>query len=158
MGHGAPDWWSRSHIDIIGQALAYLTQRPMYGAAKSNYVYKQVDPNTETTLITVIGKGMIYGGLIQADVDYSIGNDIFRLYVDDEAIVGGSFYEYIQNNLSSYGDYCAWISCFDDKNHVYAVNFRYGLTFEEKIKITYQERNGKTPYIYCDIIYTLMLT
>jgi len=84
MAHGAPDWWSRSYIDILGQTLAYLTQRPYYGDAKAIDKTIEISTSGWTNLINLQNcKGRVLGGYMKTvDPDYS--TILFELYIDGE--------------------------------------------------------------------------
>ena len=140
MTHGAPDWWSRAHIDIIAQALAYLEQRPMYGEAKNAFSFTQVSANNDTTLINVLGKGMVYGGIIFIATNHSISDDEIHIYVDGDIIFDFNWGRQIRYNFTRPYDCIAWVCKYDNVNHEYAMAIKHGITFEESIKIVYSEK------------------
>jgi len=158
MAHGAPDWWSRAHIDIIAQALAYLEQRPIYGEAKNAEDTVLIPANEGGSLVKIIGKGKLYSGIIHIATNHSVKEDHIRLYVD-----GNSIYETTWENLIRFGvsrpyDSLMWASCYDEVNYRYAASFMGDITFEENFELAYYNTTDYTVTLYYNLTYALVQT
>jgi len=140
MAKGAPDWWSRSDIDIEVQTLAELIQRPKYGGAQFGTGYMEVSPLSYYCILTVTGTGMIYGGWAWCgDSSASQKDSFFNLYIDEVNMYTSDFKRFNKFNLTDPLVCILPILLFDDVNYEYVVGFSRGITFEEKFRICFKE-------------------
>lgn len=130
--------------------------RPRFGGALRSYDLRNVTGSAPTTLISVVGKGMLYGGLLSLDEAASQKNSIVRLKVDGQYISGPSFYFLNYYGTTIAGAYPVVLTKYDETNFVYGVTFSYGVTFETELALVYQEEHGGTPLIYSEMIYALL--
>jgi len=158
MAHGAPDWWSRAHIDIIAQALAYLEQRPMYGEAKMVEGDVLISANSSGTLVQITGKGKLYSGYIRIVTDHSVKKDAIRWYIDGNLIYETTWWDFIRFGASRPYESLMWANCYDEVNNYFTAGLMSDITFEESLKLTYENNSDYNVIVYCNLTYTLMQT
>lgn len=154
MAHGLPDWYRG--VDIAYQALAQMIVRPTYGGAIESQGNQVVTASATTTLVTISGKGMIYGGHGRTQYTSTQMDSGLRLELDGNLV----FYEPFRD-LDTYGAtsaraYPVIISKYDNAGFYYAASLAYGLTFESELVLKYVENHGTTPNIYYSIVYALV--
>lgn len=143
-------------IDVNAQSLAQLTNRPKYGASESVLGVVQVAASTETDLVEVTGKGMIYGGVVHLTAAASQKHGIPHLYIDGEDISTLSFYtQNIYQVTKGYSNPFSLLT-YDEVKFRYAAAINYGFTFETGFKVTYEEDAGDTPYVVCRAAFALI--
>ena len=153
-----PDFTNYSQVDLVQQTIAFLTNRPMYGAAHNIYGEKTIGANSQTTLCLINGKGVIYGGILYAENQPRVNNDGILIYVDDNVTITSSWENLLKFNATDYGDYGIKLTCFDEKNGNYNISFMGGITFEDNFYIVYAEQEGHNVTIGYNIIYALLTT
>lgn len=130
--------------------------RPAYGGGQRLASSKTVTASDDTTLLTITGKGMVYGGYILLDHTASQVNSIPVLAADGKKICSIKFDTLNKYNMVSPGKYPVFLTKFDNVNFIYGVAFSYGITFETEIAMNYIEAHGATPVVNYSLIYTLM--
>lgn len=130
--------------------------RPKYGRAVGKTGSLKVTASGLNDLISVTGKGMVYGSFINLAPTETQANSEVVLHIDETTIIGMSF-----NKLNAYGlirPRCFPIVLleFDNINFNYAAGIAYGLTFETGIKLQYQENHTRQPTVGWTFIYTLI--
>lgn len=154
MTRGLPDYYRG--VDIAYQALAQMIVRPKYGGGLATWGSAVVTANAETTLITVSGKGMIYGGVVFLDHTSSQKTGIARLKADGNLLADMSFEGMNKHNIINPWSYPFYLLKFDEANFVYTVATSFGLTFETNFELAYFEQEGETPTVRFDICYALI--
>lgn len=154
MAAGKPDYYRG--VDISYQELAQVIVRPKHGGALYLSGQKAVSANSETTLLDVSGKGMIYGGsvwldytLTQADGEILIGNDA-------SSILSPSFLRMNDYGILNPRSSVITLNKYDAVNYIYCVGLSYGITFESAFALGYIENNGTTPTVHYNLVYTLI--
>lgn len=154
MSHGLPDYYRG--VDIAYQALSELINRPKYGAAQQEYSSVTVTNNFTTTLLSMAGKGVIYGGVLYMDYTASQSNAVVALYVDDVQITAFSLANLTLFGMTKEHAYPVYILAYDEVNYRYCVGFSGQITFETSIVLKYLENNGGTPLVLTRLIYALI--
>lgn len=130
--------------------------RPRYGAAHSEIGVVLVVAGEETELLSVSGKGVIYGGALHLTYDSDQENSIPILEVDGANIAEINFFTINLYNLSIPGSYPFYIRHYDLVTPRFAVGISGGMTFEMGFRILYSEKHDTTPYVVCRAIYALI--
>lgn len=151
-----PDWWTSAFVNILMQDLAEVTNRPKYGGALQKSDTVELLATEEHTLVTVISKGMIYGGFIMS-LDANIQSlDQPRLYVDGQLIS-----KWAWDSLNRYGltlPHASVISLlrYDPISPVYTAALRYGITFESSVSLRYWCTTAVSRYLTYSLLYALV--
>ena len=143
-------------LNVKRQDLGYLTQRPMYGQARSVGITKYVDANATTTLVSISGKGMIYSGYVWWWNDYNPNVDSIGLIVDGVTLYGDSFNNLLDKSFILPGVNLYTVNKYDEINHKFTLSFQPHITFDSNFEVSYTEEYGYTPQVETMIRYTLM--
>jgi len=154
MASGLPDFVLG--IDVALQALAELTVRLKYGSALLESGTQAVGANADTVLATVVGKGMIYGGAVWLDDTLSQANGQVRLWTDDVMLSGLSYLRLIDYGIDNPRSWPVTLNVYNNVDCIYSAGISYGITFESKLKISYDENNGRTPTVHYRLVYCLI--
>lgn len=142
-------------LNIKAQDLAEVINRPKYGGAQKSESEVSCNYHVWTTLLTLSGKGMIYGGWIQTFWANNPGSSLLRLSID-----GVEFCTQAMGLTRFLGNIGAFLlpyftSIYDTQNEKYQVNFSYGFTFESSLTIEfYNEGASGSPV--CKFYYALV--
>jgi len=153
-----PDFTNYSQVDLVQQTIAFLTNRPMYGAAQHVEGDVLIGINTIKTLFTVTGKGIIYGGIIYAENVAKIENDAIGIYVDSVNTIYTQWKKLHKFNLVNYNDFGVWLNTYDTENGNWSLSIMNGITFEENFYIRYFEGESYEKTISYFVIYSLLNT
>jgi len=140
MTTGYPDY--QQNINITAQRASQLIQRPKYGAPQVLGFTGPLLPNGITTLGSISGRGIIYGGFIHIYGNSLDDDDTLYLTIDSVLVAitdwftlrfGGStknhsLYLYLINN--------------DESDWLYTVGYSNDITFESNIQIKFKEIYG----------------
>ena len=135
----------------------FRSMRPRYGGAKGAMGNKTLTANAENTLVSISGKGMIYGGNMRFDGVLLDRWDVIHLYIDDVLFYQTNFYSL---NLAKYtipGTSAIFIQSYDDVNGLFSIGVSGGYTFESSFKFSITENRGNTPQVFYNIFYALIL-
>lgn len=154
MATGLPDYYRG--IDVTYQTLSELMNRPKYGAANVAYGELVVTASAETVIVTVNGKGMVYGGVVALDHTSTQSLGIPRLYVDGSIVADSALTFLNKYGLDVENSYGIYLRVFDETNFVYGAGFSRGITFETSIEVRYREVNGSTPSVAVLLVYALI--
>lgn len=154
MASGLPDFYRG--VDIAYQALSQMIVRPKYGAAKLIKGVETATANEKISILSVLGKGMIYGGDLRV-----IGTERQILDVPVLSIEG------VEISDTNFGNLCGWgldmehsgpfyIRLCDNVNFLYSVGISFGFTFETSFEVLYDEKDGGTPLVSCRLSYSLI--
>lgn len=154
MSHGLPDWYRG--VDIAYQALAEMITRPKYGAAQVAEASEVVDASGVTELISITGKGMIYGGALWMDYTSTQKDSSPLLTIDGNEFRDDGLYTINFMNWNNPLILPISILKYDDTNFVYCVGFAYGYTFETSVLVSYSEKHGTTPTVNASLYYALI--
>jgi len=128
MAHGRPDW--NTAINITGQDIAQVIERPMYGAANFA-VYSDViiEDNIET-LFSITGTGMIYGGAIAILGAFDTGYIYIATYIDGVSILATSIYDLNAYQTEDKSTFPLFDQYYSEENDSYIIGITRGITFE----------------------------
>jgi len=154
MASGLPDYYRG--VDIAYQALSQMIIRPKYGAAIRTQGMAAVTANAITTIATVAGKGMVYGGLLMLQSAASQRNSAPYIHVDGALLNNLTFFGLQRYGVEGEANYPMKILRYDEVNFIYSVGFLYGITFETSLTITYFEDHGATPVVVSHLVYALI--
>lgn len=154
MASGLPDFYRG--VDITYQTLAQVTNRPKYGGAVGNTGTLSVTANSTNDLVSVTGKGMVYGSFINLAPALTQANSEIVLEIDATTIIGMSFNKLNAYHLIQPRCFPIVLLGFDNVNFEYEAGIAYGLTFETGIKLQYTENHGRTPSVGYTFIYALI--
>lgn len=130
--------------------------RPSYGAAKSVKALVAAKTNDRQTIISVVGKGMIYGGFLYTDLAVYQKDGIPILVVDDVDISWADFEIMNERGFVKVRGAPFSLLKYDTVNRNYSVTLASGFTFERMFAIVYHERNGKTLNVVARVAYALI--
>ncbi|MBA7486832.1 hypothetical protein ES707_22393 [subsurface metagenome] len=135
----------------------YLSiNRPKYGAADSKIGVVEVNAGEETEIISVVGRGVIYGGVLHLTYDSEQDNSMPVLEVDGKNIATLNFFTLNIYHLIVPGSYPFYLLYYDWITPRYAIGISGGITFEKGFRVLYREDYTKTPYVTCRAIYALL--
>lgn len=154
MAHGAPDWHKLSdvdilaqtvgdiHINIAGQDISEIINRPTYGAAFKATSTKSQNPSTGQNYISITGTGIIYGGYIYTDATKLHPNDVLRIIIDGEIVVS-STWEYLRKyrpkNIRSAP---IILEVYDEITFIHMASINREFTFESSCVIYYANNDA----------------
>lgn len=130
--------------------------RPGYGHAMGRTLYTDVIADELTTLMTVTGKGMTYGGNVWLEFGSNQGNSEVYLLIDGSNIAWMSFERLKKYGITKSGAYPITINKFDSFRCIFSVGISYGITFERSIALAYNEKHSGDPRVHWSLIYTLV--
>jgi len=143
-------------LNVKAQDLAEIINRPKYGAAQRATADVYVTASAETVLISVSGKGIIYGGRVTLISATEPNLDDARLYVDGQRIADSHYSVMILNNLARLGCEVLSLTCYDTDSGRYTLGIAPGITFESSFSLSFWEYYGETPYVFGAVIYALV--
>lgn len=130
--------------------------RPRYGGALGVTDSLAVTASILNTLVTIPGKGMVYGGFINLDYTSSQQMSELVLTIDEKTVIAMSFAKLNAWNLDVPRCFPIVLLKFDNTEYIYAAGIAYGLTFETEIKLQYRENHDTTPTIGYTFMYALL--
>ena len=142
MTSGTPDYFN--------------TVRQNYGAAKQATGAFAAVANDITSLISVVGKGTIYGGSLFLDYTDDQSLSAPRLIIDNEEVGVIDFETINSKGLSKEGCYPFYGLIYDMVNFKYTVGITGGYTFDVMFKIQFEEKHGGTPAVKSYLTYALL--
>lgn len=154
MASGLPDYFMG--VDVAFQALAEMVVRPKFGAAQAANSSGVMTASTKQTLVSVAGKGMIYGGtigILSAGVQRS---DIPILSIEGIELSIATLLNLNKYRMSKESCSPMYLMKYDDVGFQYSVAISPGLTFETSFKVLYDEREGSTPTVFCRVLYAVI--
>jgi len=154
MAKGAQDWVART--DVLLQTLSELIVRSKYGAATPTAFATVVTANAQTNLVTVVGKGMVYG-VVAYIQGTDIQHDDYLTYDLDGVVYNDVSLEYFMlfNDVLVPGA-LGWLGCYDEVNYRYALHVGTNISFETGSSIYYNETHGRTPTVFGVAFYALI--
>jgi len=140
----------------VGMADYSSVIRPKYGATAKVEGAQVVPADLTTTIATVGGRGMLYGGFIQVLHASTQRLSVPIIYVDGVHIVATAFYYLDKMGTKEPRAYPIVILAYDDVNFIYSVGISYGLTFETEVELKYNENHSTTPTVVWSLVYALI--
>lgn len=130
--------------------------RLKYGAGLTELGGGVAIANDIKTLLAVIGRGMLYGGVVFLMPAASQKTGFVHLDVDGNRLADLTF-----ENLNRFGvtkpqSYPVYLLKYDEVKFEYCVAISHGITFETGFELTYEEQEGVTPTVFYHVCYTLI--
>jgi len=154
MSHGLPDYYRG--VDIAYQALSEIIIRPKYGAAEEAAGFTACAVGENTTLVSITGRGVTYGGYIWVNHDESCAGDIYMLKTEGETIFYVTPESLNMFNFVRPAASALFLCCYDAVNYMYAVAIAPGITFETGLAIVYHAAGASAPDVNYNICYALI--
>ena len=141
----------RGYPDYFGQSIFMK-----YGSAQRAAYDGYVTANTENNIITISGKGRLYGGYLYTDQGTNQKNDRVRVYVDGVMIFSLMWEGLYTQNTTTGTPSPVSLTRYDIGSQGFAMVFGGNITFDSELKITYGEYGGYTPRVGSEIYYALI--
>lgn len=154
MSYGLPDW--KLALNIIGQDDGYLKQRPSYGAASLASGAVVAGSMVLTTLTTVAGSGVIYGGRIFVINNATHVDDKPIITVDGYAMGGVTWEQFPIYGYDKIYSHPFTLVNYDIINGRFGVSLLPGITFEDSISLGYVNVELDEPDVYFFLVYALV--
>jgi len=151
MAHGHQDYIRG--INIAYQTLTRQIVQPTYGGAQNSRDTVEVEANSWTTLVSVGGKGICYGGYVHVHYTSIQKNSLVKIEYDGALTASKSFYILNHNSLDKPTCCPIFILKYDDIIFNYSVGLQSGITFDSSLKLFYKEVHGGTPNVNYNLIY-----
>jgi len=157
MVHGAPDYYNAKSVAAQpGDTEMRIQIRPTYGAWKRLYYSDTVPGGVTTSLGSIAGKGMIYGGNILISSTGVVDTDFLQLLLDGTVFSNPMMQALNLFSLSKETCNPFYLLKWDSVLFVYAVGFMPGISFETSVQVRYSEAVGRTPQIIMQLFYALI--
>lgn len=130
--------------------------REQFGSGTHMTGQLMVTPSDLTELVTITGKGVIYGGLIYLDHLSTQKDSKPIILIDGATIISFSYWEMLKLGLFDTKMYPMSISTYDEDDFAYTACLANGIKFEKEIMLAYSEMSGATPTVYWSLIYALL--
>ena len=156
MSHGRPDF--TSSINITGQDLLEVIERPKYGAAENAAYSASIAENDSATLFSVAGTGMIYGGSIYHSGAFDTDYVFLRAVIDGEDMPIFSIKIFntwmIDEELMS----ILTEKYYSEENDKYIHRIARGITFETSfaIRLFNDLGSGAADYVVGELYFALI--
>lgn len=141
------------NIDINSQSLTQVIQRPKFGAAQRGSYADTYPADSDSDIITISAKGVIYGGYLRAKHTSSHKFDRVKIIIDGQTLFDRGFTEMLteahQRPLALFCD----LLHYDDTNYRYIVGFPSQVTFESSCVVNYRNKEHYTTWVESDIYY-----
>lgn len=144
------------NIDVNAQSLGQITNRPKYGAAQVAESNITADPMELEDLVSVDGKGIIYGGFLSLYDDETAQISAIHMTIDGNLIADLSLQTFNRYSISKDGMYPFYVTQYDNEKFLYAFGISSMMTFETSVVIEFEENDNGTPTIMCRLIYALI--
>lgn len=129
--------------------------RPMFGGAEQKAGSKPAVGSAEIDLVTLAGKGMIYGGIVWVDDGLAQEESVIHAVFDDLPALSLSFKRMHDYGITDPGKSIISLNKYDAVGFIYSAGVSYGLTFEKSFRLLYSEGHGFAPTVYYNLVYTL---
>lgn len=153
MANGHKDW--DVPISISAQELDAITNRPKYGAAQRAVADLSVSTPSETPLITVSGRGMIYSGFITlvSTAQHNLDGGVLR--IDGSLVSFETMSDLNSAGVFNPGTYPFYLVKYDPVNFVYTQAMFYGVTFESLLAINWVNTSANAVIVKANLVYAL---
>lgn len=180
MAKGAPDYYQRSLVDLIAQTVESLSidvfaqtletlsidisQQsadrvkifPAYGGGVRKWSNVSAVAGGLKNLITIPGRGVIYGGYTRIFGTDVIDDDGLLITIDGVLAAVADWILIKDYNLDVVHGIEPYVRRYDDVNYRYSFAYPSGITFDSSYVIDYVEANARTPTVQTYIAYALV--
>jgi hypothetical protein len=151
MASGFEDW--QVPVNISGQDLDEIINRPKYGAAQLSDYSGSISNNTIVTIISISAKGMIYGGFVHADSSSEANQGLIDVVIDGQEVFHLDFEDVLLVRSVENQAHICYLSKYDNVNFIYTLNFSYGITFESSFVVKFTRHAGVDTELFSDVIF-----
>jgi len=142
----------RGYPDYFGQSIF-----PKYGKTRLKTQDDDTVTNNATeTVLTITGKGRIFGGWIKCLVETASNNFWVKLYIDDNIISSDQPALHRFRGIIPGVNAVVVITEYNSVSGIYTFTIGNELTFESSFRIDIYNLTGDNIYIDSDIYYTLV--
>jgi len=154
MANGSKDW--QSQVNISAQDLDKITNRPSYGAAvHESFVFPVIATETKYCL-TVIGKGVIYGGNFGTTQQVKQGSNRVLMAVDGIELKKTNIDVDLQRGVYQIYTSPLYLILYNDVEFRYNYGIMPGLTFESSVVLKFLNNGTYTDVVAGTLIYALV--
>lgn len=143
-------------LNVKAQDLAEIINRPKYGGAIRSSDAVGFAAAGYTTFVTIIGKGMIYGGHIFAGAGQIKNTDSVHLYVDGEKLAEDMWSKMNEHQVTNSRSDGLYLLQYNVDAPRYTCGVMPGITFEESVVLRYYTYDANWRSVYYNIIYALI--
>lgn len=129
-------------LNVKAQDLAEVINRPKYGGARGVTDLVTCIVSEWTTLFTISGKGMAYGGVIANLASNSDYTDHVRYTLDGQVIFDDSFYNLNRYALVNPLGFPIFLTNYSSGVPEFCCSFSYGITFDVSVKVEFMGSVG----------------
>lgn len=133
MARGRPDW--NTAVNIVGQDLAQVIERPMYGASEFASYSDTIAEDGYDTLFSITGKGMIYGGTIYHLGAFNTNYIYIAPEIDGVVMTWASVHGLLDWQIEDESMYVCYDKYYSVENAKYINGISRGITFETSFLI-----------------------
>jgi len=154
MANGSKDW--QSQVNITAQDLDKITNRPSYGAAvRESFVFPVLTTETKICL-TVLGKGVIYGGDFGTTQSVKQGSNRVLLEIDGNELKGTNIDVDLQRGVYQIYTSPLYLILYNDVEFRYNYGIMPGLTFESSVVLKFLNNGAQTDVVLGELVYALV--
>ena len=149
----------RLTINVATQDLAEVITRPKYGAADGEYSNTLItahSPAEEEELISVAGKGVLYGGTLSVVHTSTQANSAPLLRADGAKVCNAGWKVMHDHRIVDPRMCAVYLKEYDPIGFRYVAAFREDTTFENTLSVHYMDNHNSTPRVFCGIYYALI--
>jgi len=150
MAKGAQDWVART--DILLQTLSELVIRNKYGALQTYWYHGFLLSTGEHTLLSISGKGIIFGGSAFTSGEKACEDDSVLLEVDGNETIYTSYSTLLARNFTKPNQSFYYLTEFNLVNNTFTMQILGRITFENSLKLKYYN-NYAGPYLSLPLYY-----
>ena len=156
MAKGRPDW--TSSINITGQDIAEVIERPKYGAAQDAYSDTSIGEGMTVDIALIAGTGMVYGGVMKHEGSFDPD------YIELSIVIDGTSF-----TIFSLEDINTWMmedkkmapfyeKYYSEEYDKYVLGMMPGITFETSWGMSVENKygSGATDSMKFELIYALI--
>ena len=157
LGCGSPDYHQPIAVgpgSTLGEG--YIDVRSHHGKAYRAFREMPAEAAAVTDLISIAGRGILYGGYAYADGALIGNRDYFYLKVDGQVLGYTSFLQMENHGMNTPYSNSVYALKYDNVAFDYTVGFMPGITFESLIEVKYGTFHGNEPTLIAQIIYALI--
>ncbi len=133
MAHGRPDWTTA--INIIGQDVAQVIDRSMYGASEFASYADIIAEDGYDDLFSISGKGMIYGGTIYHLGAFNTNYIYIAPEIDGVVQTWTSVAGLLDWQVEDKSMFVCYDQYYSEENDKYINGISHGITFESSFLI-----------------------
>lgn len=143
-------------LNIKAQDLLEIINRNKYGAAKLNIGYRADPPPTKSEVISVAGKGIIYGGTIEIINGTEAEKMIIDIDIDSEQFESRQIQNIFESGITGKLSVPILALRYDTVNQEFTIKIPDGVTFENSFTISVTGVLGSFGTLTARVYYALL--